>query len=636
MLDGASNIIIGVLPPGFHFAPAGPAEFWATLHSSSNPDDRGEHGLSGIARLKDGITLATASANMSSIAQQLARQYPDADQGRGATVVALSDVLVGNLRPILLLLLSGALLLMFIACINVSSLLLVRSESRRREIAVRGALGASPARLVRQLVTESLTLVLAANLIGMSAAYGAMHLLVRLLPANLLREMPYLRDLGLNTHVIVFAAAIGGMTALLFSLTAVARLPFSDLRTGLAEGGRNSAGTVWRHLGANLVILELGTAMVLLVGAGLLGKSFHKLLHTEIGLQPDHLAVSQVRMSHSSYTKDEQLIAVARRILDEVERLPGVQSAAITRSVPVANVAGGSTTFLIMGRPGKGEGNEANARQVSGGYFSTLQTQLLRGRYFSGDENASKPLVAIINQSFAQKYFPGEDPIGKQIHYEESGPLIEIVGVVENLREGPLDAMVAPALYVPFDQTPDRNFVVVARTAQSPDGMLKSLVAAIEQSGPGITTSGAETMQDRINQSQSAYLHRSSAWLVGGFAVMALLLGIVGLYGVIAYSVSQRTREIGVRMALGAQRSSVIQLILREAGWLTAVGIGTGLLCSILAASLFRKLLFGTQPWDASTLTSVAAILAACAMLASYIPARRAASVNPVEALRSE
>jgi macrolide transport system ATP-binding/permease protein len=636
MLDGFSNLIIGVLPRGFYFAPAGSAEFWTTLHASSNPDGRGEHGLSGIARLKDGMTLENASGNMSSIARLLAKQYPDSDEGRGATVMTLTEVIVGNLRPILLLLLSGALLLLLIACINVSSLLLVRSENRRREIAVRGALGASPARLIRQVVTESLVLVGVGNVVGLSAAYGAMHLLTRLIPTNMLADMPYLGDLGFSVHVMGFAAAIGLTTALLFSLTSVVRLSFSDLRAGLTEGGRSSAGTVWRHLGANLVVVELCTAMVLLAGAGLLTKSFYKLLHADIGLQPDHLATVVVTAPRDLYEKDEEVAALTHRVMSEVSRLPGVQSVAVTRSVPVADVAGGNTTFQIMGRPGHGEGNEANSRQVSGGYFSTLQARLLRGRYFSDEEDASKPLVAIINDVFAQKYFPGEDPIGREIRYDESEPWIRIVGQVANLREGPLDEAISPALYTPFDQTPHPNFVVVVRTVQAPQGILKSLVGTIGHIDPGLLTSGAETMVDRIDHSQSAYLHRSSAWLVGGFAGVALLLSVVGLYGVVAYSVSQRTREIGVRMALGAQRSSVYRLILKEAGWLTAAGVGTGLVCAVAAANVLRRLLFGTEPWDVVTLASVAAVLAVCAMLASYIPARRAASVNPVEALRAE
>ncbi|MGO4518240.1 ADOP family duplicated permease [Terriglobus sp. 2YAB30_2] len=635
-LEGVPYVIIGVLPRQFHFAPAGPSEFWTSLHESSDPNNRGDHGLWAIARLKDGTTPQTASADMSSIAQQLARQYPDSDGGRGATVLPLSELIVGNLRPILLLLLSGAVLLLLIACVNVSGLILVRSENRRHEIAVRGALGASRMRLIRHFVTEGVLLAAAGSVLGAAAAYGAIHLLLRLVPANMLEGMPYLRGLGLNPHVIGFAVATGLAMAILFSLTPVLRLSLIDLRAGLVEGGRGGARTAWKHLGANLVVLELCTAMVLLVGAGLLGKSFYRLLHVDIGLQPDHLAMIGLRSPHFRYAKPEQIVALTRRVMEETGRLPGVQSVAVAHQAPVANVAGGNTAFEIIGRPQHGTVYEATNRQVGEGYLATIQARLVRGRYFTGTEDASKPRVMIVNQTFAQKYFPGEDAIGKHIRYDASSPVIEIVGIVDDIKEGPLDAEVQPVLYTPFNQEPDNALCLVVRTVHAPQELLKSLEGTVRGIDSDILTYNAETAEDRIHNLQSTYLHRSSAWLVGGFAAMALLLGIVGLYGVIAYSVSQRTREIGVRMALGAQRNSVYRLILKEAGRVMALGILSGAVCSVATAWMMRKLLFATAPWDAGTLAAVAVMLAASALLASYIPARRAASVDPVEALRSE
>ena len=635
-LDGASNIIIGVLPQGFHFAPAGPAEFWTALHASSNPEGRGEHGLLAIARLKEGVSLATASLDMNSIARRLAKQYPDADEGRGATVMALPELIVGDIRPILLLLLGGAALLLLTACVNVSSLMLVRTESRTREIAVRGALGASRARLVRQFVTEGLVLVAAGSIIGVTAAYEVTLLLTGLIPANMLVNMPYLHGLRLDAHVMIFTGAIACLSWLLFSLTPILRSSLSNLRDGLTEGGHGAAGTLWRRLGANLVVLELGAAMVLLVGAGLLAKSCYRLLHTDIGLQPDNLAMVRLTATRSGYPKEQQVVALAQHVMHEVARLPGVQSVAVSHQLPVGSDGGNSTTFQILGRPGHGEGNEANDGQVSAGYFASVQARLLRGRFFSESEDASKPRVTIVNQAFARKYFAGEDPIGKQIRYDESEPVIQIVGVVDDIKEGPLDAPTDPMLYTPFNQEPHYTFFVVVRTLQKPQTLLATLVGTIHQIDRGIMTSGEETMVVRINHSQSSYLRRSSAWLVSVFAAMAWLLGVVGLYGVVAYSVSQRTREIGVRIALGAQRNSIYALIMNEAGWLTAVGIATGLVCSAIAATLMRKLLFGTQPWDVPTLATVAVVLAVSSLSASYFPARRAALVNPVEALRAD
>ncbi len=633
-LDGVPYAIVGVLPKEFYFAPVGSAEFWRTLHMSSS-SDRGEHGLLAVGRLKDGVSLATASVEMNSIAQQLAKQYPDADEGRGASLVGLTESITGNLRPILLLLLCGAGLLLLIACVNVASLLLVRTESRRREIAVRGALGASRARLMRQFVTEGVLLVASGAAIGVVGAYWMMQALARLIPQNMLANMPYLNGLRLNAHVMMFAGCVALLCGVLFSLTPMIRLPLSDMQAGLAEGGRGGGGTVWRRMGANLVVLELCTAMVLLVGAGLLAKSFYLLMHADLGLQPERLATLRVRAMGAGYAKDAQVAALGRRLVSEVERLPGVQSAAVAQILPVGN-GGGNTTFEVVGRPGSQEGNESTTREVSAGYFGTVQARLLRGRYFGEDEDAAKPPVMIVNEAFARTYFAGEDPINRQIRYDSSTPAVTIVGVVGDIKEGAIDSAVQPVLYTPFDQGPSRGFYVVARTAQSPLGMPETMAATVHGIDAMLLTSDGETMTNRIAQSQSAYLHRSSAWLVGGFALLALVLGMVGLYGVVAYSVSRRTREIGVRMALGAQRGSVSRMILREAGWLVAAGVMLGAVCSIGAARLMGTLLFGVSAWDVPTLIAVAVVLSGSAMLASFLPAARAAKVDPVVALRAE
>jgi len=534
-------------------------------------------------------------------------------------------------------LLGGAGLLLLIACVNVTSLVLARCESRRREIAVRGALGASSARLMRQFATEGLVLVAAATSLGLISAGWAMQLPAKLIPQGMMAGMPYLQDLGLNNHVLAFGFSIAFLAAVLFTVTPTLRLSLSDLRQGLAEAGRGSAGTLWRRFGSNLVVLELAIAMVLLAGAGLLGRSFYRLLHVDLGFQSDHLALLYVVAPDTHYAKDEQIIALGRQIVSRVASLPGVKSAGIASRIPLSG--NGNTDWIrFVGRPYNGEHNEVNERDVSSAYLATLQTKLLRGRYFTDTEDASKPSVVIINQALARKYFPGEDPIGQQIGDTELSPksIRQIIGVVDDVREGSLDSEIMPAEYLPFNQGPGTFFAVVVRTSQDEASVLPALVATIHQIDPGIGTAGEQTMTERANNSQTAYLHRSSAWLVGGFAAMALLLGVVGLYGVVAYSVSQRTREIGVRMALGAERRSVYRLILTEAGWLAALGIGVGLAGSVAAATLMRKLLFGTQAWDVPTLAAVAAVLAGAALLASYIPARRAASVDPVEALRVE
>jgi macrolide transport system ATP-binding/permease protein len=639
-LSGVPYTIVGVLPQDFQFALAGNQEFWTTLHADDNCARRRTcHNLNGIARLKDGVTVEAARAEMKSVARQLEMQYPAENNGQSAYVEKLSTVMLSDIRRVLLTLLAGAGLLLLIACVNVSSLLLVRSESRRREIAVRGALGASRIRLIRQFTTEGVVLVIAGSLIGLVAAQIAMQTMLRFMSKDMMALMPYLAGIGLNAHVLTFTAFLSLGAALLFSVTPLFRLPLGQIRQSLNEGGRGYAGTLWRRFGANLVVVELAIAVVLLVGAGLLGKSFYRLLHVEIGFQPEHLATLTVSLSDVTYPANPQQAAVEKKILDRIASLPGVESVGATTVLPVS--FNGNTTWIrVVGHPFNGEHNEVNQRDVSPALFATLHARLLSGRYFAETDDATKPRVALINKTLAQKYFPGEDPIGKKIGEYDLDPksICEVVGVVEDVKDGALDSEIWPAIYYPFAQDADDYFSIVVRTSKDKDegSLLPAMVSAVHEVDSGIGTSNELTMNEKISSSPTAYLHRSSAWLVGCFAFMALLLGLVGLYGVIAYSVSRRTREIGVRMALGAQRSSVYRLIMTEAGWLTAIGITLGIICSLGATTLLRGLLFNVRSWDVSTLITVSVVLGVSALLACYIPARRAAEVDPMVALRYE
>jgi len=637
-LDGDSHVIIGVLPPDFYFPPVGEPEFWTTLHPSGNCDLRRScHGIFGVARLKDGVSMETALANVKAIARQLEMQYPNTNRDQDATIISLSDVVVGGVRPILVVLLAGAGLLLLIATVNVASLLLLRCESRRKELAIRNSLGASPGRILVQFVIEGVLLVGAGGIAGVALVSATMRALTTLVPADMMARMPFWRNLGINLHVLAFAGIIGLLAAAVFSVTPAANVSFAKMRAGLAEAERGSAGTMWRRLGSKLVIVELATAMVLLVGAGLLGKSLSRLLQVDLGFQPDHLVTLNITAPDSDYTGNPQVLAFARRILDRVESVPGVESAAVARRGVPLDGNGNTNWFRVIGRPWHGEHYEAPGRSVSPGYFRTLGAKLARGRYFREDEDWTKPHVAMINESFARKFFPGEDPIGKQIVYVSipSAPL-EIVGIVEDVREGPLDQPLAAVFYIPFLQELQANFTLVVRTKQAEQSSLRLIEAAVRQIDPSIATYRGLTMTEKIHDSPSAYLHRSSAWLAGGFAGIALLLGVVGLYGVVAYSVSRRRREIGIRMALGADRGAVYRLIMREAGQLTAIGVVAGLTVSLFATNLMRVLLFQVRSWDIATLGAVAAVLATAALLASFLPASRAAAVNPTEALRSE
>jgi predicted permease len=637
-LSGADYTIVGVLPRNFAFAPGRDSEFWTPLLDKSPCEQRRScHNLDGVGRLRDAVTMQQALADLSGIAAQLERQYPGSNYGQGASVMPLSELIVGYIRPMLLTLLAGAALLLIIACVNVSSLMLVRSETRRREVAVRGALGATPSRMMRQFVTEGLVLAVAASAAGLLAASWIMRLLIELIPKSVVIHLPFIDNVRLNAHTSAAAAVVALMATILMGATPTLRLSFQHIRDGLGEGGRTSAGRFWQRVGANFVVVELVIAMVLLVGAGLLGKSLYRLLHVETGFDVTHLATLQVIAPDSTYAKPEQRIALYREIDRRISALPGVQSVGVTTDLPL-DCNCNTDWIRILGKPFHGEHNEVNERDVSPGYLGTLKAQLIRGRVMTEDEDGSKPSVIIINEALARKYFPGEDPIGKRIGNGALDPksIREIVGIVGDIREGGLDVDIWPTEYEAIYQDQSNDFAVAVRTVQDGKSILPLLVSTLRQVDPNLGIYAERTMQQQMDSSQAALMHSFSTWLVSGFAAMALMLSVVGLYGVIAYSVSQRTREIGVRMALGAQRATVYQMVMRQAGRLTLMGVGVGVVCAIGASMLMRNVLFGVAAWDVPTLAGVAVVLGFASLLASFLPARRAASVNPCDALRAE
>lgn len=631
VLDQDTYTIIGVLPRDFSFPPAEPADFWAILRPSTCRDC---HGLFGVARLKDGIDFGAAFADIKTVAQNLSKQYPDTNREQWAYMLPLTDVIVGDIRPVLLVALSGAGLLLLIAGVNVANLMLVRAESRKREMAVRGALGASPRRLVAQFIREAVLLTMIGSVIGVLGAQQLMQALAVLIPKDMMMSMSYLHGLRLDGRVLVFAFGLAVLAAALFALTPIVRFRSTEIGEGLSERSRGSSGTTWRRYGSRLVVVELATAMVLLAGAGLLMKSLYRLMHTDVGIEPDHVASIHVQAQSEKYGKPEQQVALVRSILQKVTALPGVKSAGVTQKMPIED-ADFTSTFTIPGLPDDGQNKEVAIRFVSAGYWATLRTRLAAGRYFSDAEDSSQPKVVIINSTLARLYFPGQNPVGKQIAFNAKQPL-SIVGVIDDIQEGQLDSAPRAATYSPFFQIPRGGFILMARTTQDDRSLLPTLASTLASIDRGLAIYNPMTMDQKIHDAPATYLHRSSAWLVGGFAVVALLLGVVGLYGVVAYSVGQRRREIGVRMALGAQKSTVYRMILAESGRLIAMGLVIGLITAVLAASLMHKLLFGVRAWDVGTLATVGMLLAATSLLASFLPARRAASTNPTDALRAE
>jgi macrolide transport system ATP-binding/permease protein len=639
IFDDVPYTVVGVLPSGFHFAPLASAEFWITTHGFC-ADSRTCHPYYGVGRLKPGVSLAAAHADLSSIAQRIAAEYPQTNRDRSATVMPLTDAILGGIRPTLLALLSCAGLLSLIGLVNISSLLLVRSEGRRREMALRSTLGASRARLLFQFAVEGFSLAALGCGIGLLLTGGLLRILPTLIPRDVLENMPYLQGVHFNVHLLFFVITLSLLGGTLFTAGPALQLLLSDMQEALVEGGRAVAGRSWRKTGSGLVVFELAITVLLLVSAGLLTKSFYRLLHEDFGMAADHLALLHVARTGTDTDTEAANLALQQRIRSQMSALPGVISAGISKDLAVSsgeNFAVLFRHFRVFGRSYPGEGDEAITQVVSVGYFETLRARLVQGRYFTEADDASHRRVAIINRTLARQSFPGEDPLGSRLidEYDKDHPL-EIIGVVDDVKEGPLDMKATAAVYKPFNQNPTGDFYVTVRTSQFDQNVFHSMAGVVHRIDPGLIADGQDSMMDRISNSQAAYLHRSAAWIIACFAIMALLLGTIGLYGVISYSVGQRTREIGVRMALGAQRVAVYRLILLEAGWLVVFGIGGGILCSVAATGFLRSMLFGVSPWDTGTLVSVACVLAVSALLASYLPAHRAASTDPVEALRAE
>ena len=630
-LSGSPTTIIGVLPPDFQFA-LGPGEFYGNLRSTDGCEhQRGCRNLLPIGRLKNGMSLDQATVQMRAIAMQLKRQFPaDNSDIDNVRLIPLRELVIGDVRPILLVLLAGAALLLLIACVNVSTLLLARSNGRGREFNVRRALGASRSRMFRQFALEGLLLAASGCGLGLLTAHWGIRGLIALVPPEQIANMPFLQRLTVSPLTMAVVLTASTLAAALFAFIPIS----SDVNSDL--GTRGSTGTSWRRLGSRLVVVEVATAMVLMVGAALLGQSLYRLLHLDLGFNPDHLALAGTMWRPEDYTSDAKQVVLFRELERRIGAVPGVQSVGLCIPPPVdSDWFTGS--IHIVGRANHGETNEVYQRPVSAGFFGAIQAHLLLGRVFRDDEDSSQPLVAIVNQAVVRRYFGGGQAIGQSIYYDwDPKHPMQIVGVVADIKEGPLQGTNSPAVYRPLNQQPSSWPTILVRTREPESAVLPRVADAIHHIDPFIAVSGEESMTDRINRSPAAYLHRSAAYVSGIFASVAMLLSVVGLYGVVAYSVSQRTREIGLRMALGARQSTVQYLILREAGRLTALGVACGLAAALGCATLLGNLLFGVSAWDVPTLVGVAAVLGFSTLAASYIPARRAASVNPIEALRAE
>jgi putative ABC transport system permease protein len=636
-LDGVSKEVVGVMPAGFSY-PSG-RDAWLPVDYDEGfvTKQRGAWYLSVVARLKPGVTPQQSAAEVEAIGRNLARQYPDANAEIGMTTYPLLEAMVGNIRPSVMILLGAVGFVLLIACTNVANLLLARAATRETEMAVRTALGAGRARLVRQLLTESVLLSLVGAGFGLLLAVWGVELLTNLKPQGI----PRLDNVRIDGVVILFTIAVGVVTGVLFGLVP-AFAATRGLSATLKESGRGAvtSRSAGRVRGA-LVVTELALAVMLLVGAGLLMRSFIKLQAVDPGFKVDPALTFDLTLPDARYKEMEQQIAFYDQLLPRLRGLPGVQAASAVMGLPLAGLDF-IISFEVAGRPPVPPAQQPSmqVRVATPEYFSTLGIPLKRGRMFTEDDRLQSPKVVLITEAAAKQYFPNEDPIGKTIKLGWGrGPGKpraggEVVGVVGDIKAEGLDEPNPPQIYMPLRQWPVSFMTVVLKTSVPPTSLTEAARAQVAAIDPNLPLSNIGTLDAIVAKSISQ--QRFYMTLLSVFAAVALVLAAIGIFGVLSYAVSQRTREIGIRMALGAQERTVIGLVVRQAMALVAAGVVAGTLLALYLSQTMTKMLFSVRPTDPTTFVSVAAVLAGVALLASYLPARRATRVDPIVALRSE
>jgi len=634
-LDGRATTIVGVLPP--RVAGVLPADslfgqgrdIWLPLRLDTTVAPPGLHFMRVIGRLRPDLDLPRARAEVEAAADLLKKEQKT---DHGVTIMALQEHVAGRLRPALLALLGAVSLLLVIACANVAGLLLARSAGRRTEIALRMALGAGRLRMVRQLVTESLVLACLGGILGLILSYWGLDILV----ASCRDFLPRADEIAIDAAALAFTLLISLLTGVLFGLAPAAQISGSDLERGLREGGRSAgAGGAAGRLRGVLVVGEIALSLVLLVGAGLLAKSFARLLSTDKGFDPENVVSFSLSLPHGVYPRTDQQSRFFEQTLDRLAALPGVSGAGAISELPLGG-SGTNGAFRVEGRDDPpGSEPQAEKRIVSPDYFRVLRTPILAGRGFTAQDRPGSPAVAIINDALARRLFKGQDPVGRRLEFNwETQGWQEIVGVVGDVKQYGLQEEMLPTIFVPHAQRPEPAMAVVVRSSLRPDQLVPEIrrqVAALDRDRPLIQV---RTMEQVIADSVAD--RRLPMLILGGFAVAALLLGAIGVYGIVGYSVAQRTQEFGIRMALGARRSDVVRMVLGQGLRLALCGLLIGLAGSLAVARLITGLLFGITPADPATLAATSLLILGVALLACYIPARRAARVDPMVALRYE
>jgi putative ABC transport system permease protein len=623
--DGRPFTVIGVMPAGFRFPVIPAAELWTPL--GQPPEHRGNAYLRVVARLKPGVTLAQAQADMGVIASRLEMQYPDTNEKLGVTLTRLSDFLAGPARRALLVLQAAVASVLLIACANVANLLLARGTAREKEIAVRLALGAGRGRLLRQLLMESALLSAAGAGLGLLFAAWGLDFLIAGLPA----DGRAFFAVQIDSVVLWFTVAVAALTALLFGVMPARQALRLRLQDSLKEG--RAASPRRGRLRQMLVASEMALSLVLLVGAGLLLRSFAELVWVDLGFKAERVLQARLLLPRIRYADGAPVRQGFAQIVERARALPGVTGAAGTSNPPLSGIDA-DMVFRVEGRPEAKVGEQAVAwyRSVTPDYFATLGIALRRGRMFNEGDGPDGPHVALINESFARKYFPGEDPLSKRIGHPRLWR--QVVGIVGNVRNFGLDREEPPAVYLPHAQASFRFMTLLVRTHGDPSALAAGLRGAVREVDPDLALANVSTMEQTVARSVSD--RRWTMILLGVFAGLALLLAVIGLYGVLAYSVAQRTSEIGVRMALGAQRQDVLWLIVAQSARMWGSGLLTGVVGAVVAARAMSGLLYGVEALDGVTFFAAPLVLGGVAFAASLLPALRAARVDPVVALRYE